>query len=224
MRGRVFQYVAGLVLLIMSETNSNLYPCTVNKINSFLSDNDLALTTDIKRNVTHVLNTFVYLINDPSSMVFSHINGRKAPFRPIEFLAFGLYISKCRRRRQIKEYEADCGQLRFYLYHHAENGVRMGTPCYKLALQWIDQQMDSTGQTPALIQHPITSSTDTSDEVPDEEEGNENRVEDALDFYRRTNVKRKVVTDETCLEAAERPHPRSRHLARRGAKFARTGR
>ncbi|KAI7856954.1 hypothetical protein BDC45DRAFT_436758 [Circinella umbellata] len=225
-RGRVFQYVASIVLLIMSKSNSTVYPCSIQKINSFLSDNELTLTNDIKRTVTHVMNTFVSLINEPSSMVFTHIEGRKAPFRPMEFLAFGLYISKCRRRRQIKEYEADCNQLRFYLYQHAPNGVRMGSPCYKLALQWIDQQMDATGQTPALIQHPAASSTDTSDEVPeeDDEEGDENRIEDALDFYKRANLKRKIVQNESCLKAAEQSDRQSRPVARRGGKFPRTHR
>ncbi|KAI9275617.1 hypothetical protein BDA99DRAFT_495967 [Phascolomyces articulosus] len=216
-RGRIFQYIAALVLMITTGNKSPSYPCSIKKIDAFLSDSEISLTQDMKRNIAHVINTIVALNKDPSSMVFTHVSGRKTPFRPIEFLMFGFYVSRCRRRRQLKEYESDCAQLRFYLYRNAEHGVRMGTPCYKLAMDWIEQQMDSTGQTPALIQHPgvASSSTDT-DEVPDDEEEDENRIEDVLAFYKRYT--KRPAADQECLEAAERARPRSRPVACRGGK------
>ncbi|KAI8148812.1 hypothetical protein BJV82DRAFT_589750 [Fennellomyces sp. T-0311] len=209
-RSHIFQYVSQLVLLICND--SDKYQGSVLKLEKFLSDNDINPTPELKRYVAHALNTIAQLINE-SPAIFTHLDGEKNPFRPMEFLMFGYYLSKCRRRRSIKEYEEDCVGLRKHM-HASPTGIRMGNPCYRVALEWIDERMEITGQTPALIRNPgFASSTDT-DEAPEEDE---NAVEDALAFYKKST--KRPLRDE-CLEASSSRHP-SRPVARRGGKAPR---
>ncbi|KAI9499552.1 hypothetical protein BDB00DRAFT_794451 [Zychaea mexicana] len=211
-RSYIFQHIAFLVLMIHNP-NPAVYAASRLKLVAFLGDSEVVLSQDMKRSVTHALNTIVALAKEPSTMIFTHVNGRKKVFRPMEFLMFGLYVSRCRRRRQLKEYESDLAQLRFYLDQRAPSGVRFGKSCYNVGMEWIEEQMDLTGQAPALIRYPgaASPSTDDTDEVPDEDE---NAIEDVFAFYKTKRTR----SDDDCMEASQRARSRSRPVARRGGR------
>lgn len=225
-RSRLFQHIVFLMLILKAD--SPTFPASRRKVEAYLQD-QTPPTEDLKKKMRYVLDIIGEIARSTHCWCYTHVNGQQRPFLSLEFVCFGLYISKVPRRfnRSIEDFSKDCHELRAHILHQVHSKPpRMGAPAYQIAYQWIENKLDTLGLRPADVRIPAEPSL-----TPDTEEYEEDDdlLESTLAHINTNSLLHKRKRPALCMETSPAPiipntsnhHISKRPVARRGGKFPR---
>ena len=227
-RSRLFQHIVNLMLVLKAD--SPTFPASRQRVDAFLQD-QTPPTEELKKKIKYALDIIGEVARSPHSWVYTQVHGQEKGILSLEFVCFGLYITKVPRRfnRSIEDFANDCHQLRQHIYDNIKTKTpMMGTPSYHVAYQWIVDRLDTLGLRPANVHTPLEPSlTPDSEEYEDEED----LLENTLAHINSNSLLHKRKRAAVCLETQHNSLPptattnnhitRSRPVARRGGKFPR---
>ncbi|CDH58392.1 hypothetical protein RO3G_11006 [Lichtheimia corymbifera JMRC:FSU:9682] len=239
-RCRLFQHIVNLLLVLKADSPN--FPVTKKNVETFLQV-QTPPTDELKRKIKYVLDIVGEIARSPHSWVFTQVNGQEKGILALEFVCFGLYVSKVPRRfsRSIADFANDCHELRSYIHSKIRTKTpMMGSPSYRVAYQWLEEKLDTMGLRPAMVRTPAEPSL-----TPDTEEYEEDEdlLESTLAHLNTNSLLHKRKRPAVCLETPVQPStiattiptatantttapshnhiPRQRPVARRGGKFPR---
>ncbi|CAO3596203.1 unnamed protein product [Absidia cylindrospora] len=150
LRGASFQWVAQLIFILHQDSNS--YVATYSRLMEFLKDRTIFFSDVFMRKVRRTIKWLDALFQNESGKAAITYKGGEASkkrdlLRNIEFLIFGVYVSKLNNSTRVPDLASDLSSLRQYLVAEYGRKLHTGNPCWTAGLTWVERTMANRRRT-----------------------------------------------------------------------------
>ncbi|KAI7903624.1 uncharacterized protein BX663DRAFT_507123 [Cokeromyces recurvatus] len=148
----LFQMSAHLLLTLRDDPSA--FRGTAPYLEEFICSNWVP-TDELKEKMRQVLNVYLGIVHDASlKPCLMKRNNLTVAMKPLEFLAFGKYISLVRRPRDVKSYAADFVNFRGYMFEKWEGKFYLSNKLFLVAMEWVEAYINTHNLVPAIPSNP----------------------------------------------------------------------